>query len=146
MNTCKISLLPFSARGLYLVWDRYIFTDFQSDNELGRQVVEEYAQAARERGCAFIPVVLSCDAAVNATRMRSDERVELVAGGKGLLLDTDVLALMRELGEIARYESPELLELDVTDVQPEEAATMIVSHMLSAKGKTREGEGATLRT
>src|SRR5208282_864389 len=80
-------LLAFHMNA-YLHWSSYIFTDFQSDNELGREVVGHYAQAARDRGCTFIPVVLTCDAAVNAQRMRSGERLKLVAEGKGMLLDT----------------------------------------------------------
>lgn len=64
----------------------------------------------------MIPVVLSCDAEVNAQCMRSEKRVGLIAGGKGMLLDTRFLVAMREEGEILKWECAELLELDVTEL------------------------------
>ncbi|RDL38337.1 uncharacterized protein BP5553_02677 [Venustampulla echinocandica] len=76
----------------------YIFTNFQSDNELGRKVVGHYAEAAKARGCTFIPVVLTCDIAMNTQRIRSQERLRLLAERKGMLLDTVLLSEMREKG------------------------------------------------
>jgi hypothetical protein len=90
-----------------------------------------HAKAAKDRGCTFIPVLLICDADANAQRMRSQERLELVAGGKGMLLDTDLLYEIRSRGEILRFECPELLVLDVSGLAPEESANKIVQHMVA---------------
>ena len=113
---------------------RYIFTDCQIDNDIGRAVSEQHAQAAKDRGCLFIPVLLICDADVNGQRMRSQERLDAVAAGKGMLLDTKMLHEIRSRGEILRFECPELLELDVSGLEPEEAAVRIVEH-IAALGK-----------
>ncbi|KAG4429890.1 hypothetical protein IFR05_014634 [Cadophora sp. M221] len=107
----------------------YIFTDFQTSNPLGHSVVHEYKAAAQSRGCDFIPIVLTCDAEVNAERIRSTERLDLVKSGKGMLVDASVLGGMRGEGEIFRAECEEMTELDVTDLSPEEAAARIFGHV-----------------
>jgi hypothetical protein len=64
--------------------------------------------------------------------MRSQERQALVASGKGVLLDTDLLEAMRGRGEIYSFdyrEGIEGLELDVTALEPEEAARVILKHI-----------------
>ena len=61
--------------------------------------------------------------------MRSQERQDAVAAGKGMLLDTHVLHEIRSRGEILRLECPELLELDVSGLEPGEAAVRIVEHI-----------------
>jgi len=59
--------------------------------------------------------------------MRCQERLELVAGGKSMPLDTYLLHEIRSPGEILRFECPELLELDVPDLAPGESANRIAS-------------------
>lgn len=108
---------------------RYVFTDFSSDDELGTGVANEYASAAQARGCAFIPVVLTCAVEENVRRMRSAERVELVSMGKGLLLDTTLLETMRGDHGLFRFRRVEELELDVGGVEAGEAARMIAEHV-----------------
>ncbi|PON26140.1 hypothetical protein TGAM01_v205084 [Trichoderma gamsii] len=51
-----------------------IFTDFQSDNELGTKTAQEYCDAAQKAGRPFIPVYLSCEAETNIIRATSAER------------------------------------------------------------------------
>lgn len=113
----------------------YIFTDCQSDNDIGREITEHHAKAAKDRGCLFVPVVLICEADVNAQRMRSQERLELVASGKGMLVDTALLQEFRSNGEILRFSCPELLELDVSDLDADESAKRIVAHIKSLEIK-----------
>ncbi len=113
----------------------YIFTDFQSNDNLGSSVAQEYAAAAQRRGCLFIPVVLDCVLEENARRMRSAERVELERSGKGLLLDTSQLGEMRGRVAIYRFRCPEQLELDVSDLNAEEAARVIAEHIRCAMQK-----------
>lgn len=77
----------------------------------------------------FIPVVLNCDLKVNVERIRSEERLQLVAHGKGMLTDLGVLDEMRAKWEILKCDSPESLELDITRLQPKDAAKRIVKHL-----------------
>lgn len=109
----------------------YIFTDFQSTNELGPSVAREYEAAARARGCLFVPVILSCDGEENARRMTSEERVDLVEKqGKGMLLDTKILEDMRSRVDVYRFDCEEQLEMDVTTVTPEWAAGFVFDHVV----------------
>jgi len=103
----------------------YIFTDFTTANALGTSVANEYAAAAQARGCAFIPVVLTCAVEENARRMRSAERVELVRVGKGLLLDTALLKTMRGSQGLFCFERKEELVLDVGGMEAGEAAGVV---------------------
>lgn len=107
----------------------YVFTDFQTGNEEGASVATEYATAAKKRGCAFVPVVLTCAEAENERRMRWPERLELVEGGMGMLVDTDVLKGFRARGEIYRFQGPEQLVLDVSEISPAQAAERILQHV-----------------
>lgn len=45
--------------------------------------------------------------------------VGLSWGGMRMLLDTTLLQEMRDRGELMKFECPELLELDVMELQPE---------------------------
>jgi hypothetical protein len=98
-------------------------------------VAEHHAKAAKNRGCTFILAVLACNADVNGQRMRSQERLDLVAGGKGMLLDTTLLHEFRSKSEILRFSCPELLELDVSDMSPKEATARILEHISALDGK-----------
>lgn len=107
----------------------YIFTDFQTATEKGVSVAAEYAAAARRRGCAFIPVVLTCGEAENERRMRWPKRLGLVEAGMGMLVDTDVLKRFRRRRELYRFQGSEQLVLDVTDITPAQAAEKIMQHV-----------------
>jgi hypothetical protein len=88
---------------------------------VGWEVVNQHAQAANSKGCLFIPVVLSYEAAENERRIRSQERLDLFKGS-GKMLDTAILKDMRERGTLGRWECKELLKIDVTTLEPEEIA------------------------
>ncbi|CAD6501636.1 BgTH12-01886 [Blumeria graminis f. sp. triticale] len=107
----------------------YIFTDSQTDDPVGRSVTSHYAQAASDRGCAFIPVVLICDEEENLRRLRSQERLNLAKGGKGLLLDTDLLKGFRGQGKILKWPCKESLVIDVTHIGVEEVVHKILDHL-----------------
>ncbi|KAF8850442.1 hypothetical protein BDZ45DRAFT_751745 [Acephala macrosclerotiorum] len=62
---------------------------------------------------------------VNAQRMRSEQRLGLVARGKGMLLDTQLPSEMREGGEILKWDRGELLESDVTELNRWEVARIL---------------------
>lgn len=84
---------------------------------------------AERRRCPFIPVILACQLAENERRIQSPERLELVAGGKGMLLDTKILNGFRKRGEIHSFQAQEELVLDITNLQPAEAAARILKHV-----------------
>ena len=63
--------------------------------------------------------------------MRSPERLDLVAKGKGMLLDATVLHGFRKRGQIFKFEIAQELELDITEILPTEAAQVIVKHIQS---------------
>jgi hypothetical protein len=109
---------------------RYILTDSQPDNEIGRAVTNHHAKAGKDRGFTFIPIVLMCDANINTQRMRSQERHALVAARKGMLLDTPLLQEFKSNGETLKFPCPELLELNISDLSPE-VATRIAEHIAS---------------
>ena len=121
---------------------RYIFTDFQSTDEVGSSVAAEYADAAKGRGCIFVPIILSCDTAENEQRMRSTERLRSGADGKGMLLDTKLLMDMRGHEQIYRFKCAEELLLDVTSLKPKEAAGKILEHL---KSVTQSDEALCVR-
>ena len=112
----------------------YIFTEFQSTSESGTSTCKKYIEAARRRGCLFVPIILTCSSAENASRMQSAERMDLVAAGKGLLLDTDVLESYRKRSEIYRFQTYEEMELDVTELTPMQAANRIFAHVRTVTG------------
>ena len=114
---------------LHLLVSSYIFTDFQTINETGPAVAAEYEKAAKRRGCPFISIILECQLSENEKRMRSSERLELVAGGKGMLLDTAVLRGFRKKGQIFRFQDSSELEIDITKTSPAQAAQKILAHI-----------------
>ncbi|KAI9788408.1 MAG: hypothetical protein M1816_006933 [Peltula sp. TS41687] len=103
-----------------------IFTDFQSNNELGRSVAQEYKSAARRSGRFFFPVYLTCDVEENLCRVATAERV---SSGTGKLLSREVLQDIRSRCDLFRFGDGEELTIDVTDASPTEAAQRILAHI-----------------
>ncbi|THH16888.1 hypothetical protein EW146_g3817 [Bondarzewia mesenterica] len=105
----------------------YIFTDFQSDNALGRAVCEEYRVAACMRGCAFIPVILTCSEEENMRRVMMSERS---AHGRTKLMDAGLVAAMRGRSNICSFDDvQEQLVIDTTSHTVEAAAGQIARHL-----------------
>lgn len=112
----------------------YVFTDFQSLNELGKSVCEEYAAATTARGCVFIPVVVTCALDENMERLVSHERAE-----HKKLTNVDLARKFREEEDVYRFEDqPASLEIDVTELEPEEAANRIFEHISEVMGKIEQ--------
>ncbi|KAJ5489930.1 hypothetical protein N7453_010755 [Penicillium expansum] len=104
----------------------YIFTDFQTANEQGSSVCKEYAQAAEDRGCLLIPIVLDCDEDENIRRMTQLEREK-----HAKLMDVDLLKMLRKGAPIFEFSNrKEFLKIDVTHKKPEEVARMIWEHVV----------------
>jgi predicted kinase len=100
-------------------------------NALAKDVPEDEARLAAVRslaarmGSAFVPVLLSCDAAENERRLQMPDRIS-----KGKLANVDDL---RQL--IARYQiahdsgHPNALEIDTTHLTADETAARIAAHL-----------------
>lgn len=106
----------------------YVFTDFQSSDGLGSAVAQEYADAARARGCVFVPIIMTCSVRQNVIRAGGSDRIR---DGHGKLTDLNLIMDMRtqEGTGIASFGGDSELELDVTDIKPEEAAKIIAEHV-----------------
>ncbi|RAH44412.1 uncharacterized protein BO95DRAFT_483127 [Aspergillus brunneoviolaceus CBS 621.78] len=103
----------------------YIFTDFQTTNAQGAQVCAEYAQAADDRGCALITVVLTCAADENLRRMMHADR-----GVHAKLQDVRLLEAFRRGAPVFRFsDRKEFLEVDVTGFEVAEVAARIWEHV-----------------
>ncbi|KAG4287508.1 hypothetical protein FPRO06_05160 [Fusarium proliferatum] len=100
-----------------------VFTDFQSDNELGQSVAQEYASAARHADRPFLPVYLTCGLEANIQRVDNAERV---ASGTTKLLDQDLLRDMRERCELFRFQGYPGLMIDSTEKTALENAKKIL--------------------
>ncbi|KAF4947928.1 hypothetical protein FGADI_10088 [Fusarium gaditjirri] len=100
-----------------------VFTDFQSDNELGQSVAQEYADAANDAGRAFLPVYLTCGLEANIERVDNAERV---ASGTTKLLDKDLLRDMRGRCELFRFQGYPGLVIDSTEKTALENAKKIL--------------------
>ncbi|KAF9878401.1 hypothetical protein CkaCkLH20_03893 [Colletotrichum karsti] len=105
----------------------YIFTDFQSSDEVGSAACAEYLAAARARGAALVSVVVSCDEATNLARLQSADRE-----AHRKIVDPELLHMFRNGVQIHRFDVSEStsLEVDVSKLAPAEAATRILEHVL----------------
>ncbi|KAJ5826813.1 hypothetical protein N7447_003576 [Penicillium robsamsonii] len=104
----------------------YIFTDFQTKNEQGASVCVEYAQAAKNRGCLLIPIVLTCDEDENIRRITQLEREK-----HAKLMDVELLRMFRKGAPIFEFnDRKEFLKIDVTHLEPEEVTRIIWEHVL----------------
>ena len=114
----------------------YVFTDFQTGDEIGSSVMAEYRDMARRRDCVFVPVILTCSTEENLRRLGSVERAK-----HGKLTDKEVVSAMREEGaEVHRWERDEMqMELDVTELDADEAARVICRHVMGVLEDLRCG-------
>ncbi|EKV04269.1 Chromatin associated protein KTI12 [Penicillium digitatum] len=103
----------------------YVFTDFQSDDELGATVCAEYLATAEARHAALVPILLFCDEKTNMQRLVSSDR-ELHAK----LTDVELVTQFRREGDVHRFTGhPNYLEIDVSNFTPDEAAKQICEHI-----------------
>lgn len=90
----------------------FIFTDSRSSVELDSSAAREYEASAKERGCPFISIILSCRLEENTRRLCSVGR----GGSRNTkLTDLEVFRTVRETEDIYHFGGPMELELDVTE-------------------------------
>ncbi|KAL4735869.1 hypothetical protein BDV11DRAFT_24002 [Aspergillus similis] len=102
----------------------YVFTDFQTTNEQGTSVCLEYVQAAKDRCCQLISIVLICDEEENVRRVVHSGR-KMHAAGK--LRDVELLRMFRRGAPVFTFSNA--LEIDVTKLEPEDVARIIWEHI-----------------
>ncbi|KAI1175827.1 hypothetical protein F4777DRAFT_578612 [Nemania sp. FL0916] len=115
-----------------------VFTDFQSDNELGRKVALEYKLAAMQASRPFVPIYLVCDEQENLRRLSSQERL---ASGTTKLTSADVLKGIRSRSTLFHFNECAGLTIDITSKSPVEAAKEISNHV-QALADGQSGLGA----
>ncbi|KAJ5494159.1 hypothetical protein N7463_010246 [Penicillium fimorum] len=113
----------------------YLFTDFQTKNEQGASVCAEYAQAAKDRGCLLIPVVLTCNEDENIKRITQSDREK-----HAKLMDVELLKTFRKGSVFEFSDRKEFLKIDVTHLEPEEVARIIWEHALTFHPDLSGGE------
>ena len=101
--------------------------DFQSNNDLGRDVAREYEAAASRARRPFLPIYLKCDIEENTRRITSLQRR---SSGTTKLLNPEVLAEMRSRCQLFRFDGVEGITSDVTNMGPEEAAEALAREVM----------------
>ncbi|KAI1068561.1 hypothetical protein LB507_004246 [Fusarium sp. FIESC RH6] len=103
-----------------------LFTDFQSNDDIGRSVLAEYLNFADRQGSIIIPITLTCSREENLRRLVSDEREAY-----GKLTNPELVGNLRDSSEIYQWPDhhPSLLVLDVTELSVAEAVLAIVEHL-----------------
>ncbi|KAL9078331.1 MAG: hypothetical protein Q9157_002762 [Trypethelium eluteriae] len=103
-----------------------VFTDFQSNNELGRGVAREYEAAAQRSGRPFLPIYLECEVDENVRRVASAQRTN---SGTTKLLDSEVLKGIRVRCHLYRFDEIKGISLDVSSIAPQEAAEALLEQI-----------------
>ncbi|RYP05586.1 hypothetical protein DL764_003699 [Monosporascus ibericus] len=98
-----------------------------TDSELGREVANEYRDAARETGRPFIPVYMICDVEANLERIANADRLE---SALGKLLDRRTLERLRGSCELYVFEDDcPSLTVDTTNTPPADTAMRILAFL-----------------
>ena len=109
----------------------FIFTDSQTEHN---DCVSDYTDLMLgDHGRRFYTVILHCELEENIRRLNAPER-----GGSlnGKLTDVEVLKEYRSKQSILTFRDDDEIEIDVTDVRPEEAARRVEEFL-----ERREREG-----
>ncbi|KAK1633998.1 hypothetical protein BDP81DRAFT_325366 [Colletotrichum phormii] len=105
----------------------YVFTDFQSNDDVGSAVCAEYSETACDRGAALVSVVVTCDEATNIARIQSADRK-----AHRKIVDPGLLRMFRNGVRIHRFDEPGTMsiEVDVTESTPTEAARRMLKYIM----------------
>jgi tRNA uridine 5-carbamoylmethylation protein Kti12 len=108
----------------------YLFTDWQSGDDIGKEVCKDFQLAARERGSDFIPIVITCEEPENIVRLRNSDR-----GFWNKITDVELLVQFRKQSHpppVYRFEGVATrFELDVTNLSAQQSAECIMRHLLT---------------
>ena len=108
-----------------------ILTDAKfADSAWGNELWDDTLAIAVERGVPFLVVVVECEPDENDRRLRSPERM-----GKRKPIDDTLLRVDRHERVLLRRDADGVLELDVTRLEPEEAAERIDAWVTEHEGE-----------
>ncbi|CZT23858.1 uncharacterized protein RCC_09573 [Ramularia collo-cygni] len=106
----------------------YVFTDWQSGDSTGTQVCKEFITMSKNRGCEYIPVIITCDEDENCRRLIDGQREQW-----SKVRNVDLLLQWRQRKDPPPvYEFRDLerrLEVDVTKLSAKQAAEAIFKHV-----------------
>ena len=88
-----------------------------------RDAYEQVKAVAGRRGNVFLPVVLTASDDAHASRMANADRVERLKH-----TDVDSAARKRSTEDLLHFDHPNRLDLDTTDLPPDDAARLIIAH------------------
>lgn len=107
----------------------FIMTNYLADDPSEQRAFDEVAELARARNAAFLPVILRCHPEEHLRRFADPHRAERLKWR-----DPEGLSqLIDEKGHLEPRDA-NLMDLDVTDLAPSEAAQLILTqgrHLLS---------------
>ncbi|MGH6805233.1 MAG: AAA family ATPase [Ensifer adhaerens] len=102
----------------------FLFTDALSDDAFDSRAFEDYATLAADRGARFVAIVLDCAIEENLKRLTRAGRSKAHK-----LTDPQVLIDLRSRHVLLRGKCDQLIELDVTNLGADEAASEIAARM-----------------
>lgn len=104
----------------------YVLTNALLDSDFDRTAYQQIVDLAAHRGSVFVPVILTCSEEENQRRVAEPDR-ELN------MKHTDPVSALqqRRATNLLPIDHPNRLDLDNTNLSPEEAAAQIIAH---AKG------------
>lgn len=94
------------------------------EDEEDYKIYEQIRDAITKSGRAYIPVLLTCSEEENLTRIMDEGREANMK-----MRDTNGLRELRNKFTLAGKDHPNVLQLDITALQPHEAATFIRKHV-----------------
>lgn len=104
-----------------------LLTDAISDDAFDSALFEEYRALAAKRGAALVSIVLECSPEQNAERLVAAGRAE-----RRKLTNPAILASLRASHRLLRPAGVPLVELDVSELSPAEAAAILAERCRAA--------------
>ncbi|OOG66490.1 AAA family ATPase [Sinorhizobium sp. A49] len=102
----------------------FLFTDALSDDEFDSRSFDDYATLAADRSARFVAVVLDCSMEENLKRLTRAGRSKAHK-----LTDPQVLMDLRSRHVLLKGKCDQLIELDVTSLGADEAASEIAARI-----------------
>ena len=110
-------------------WSYVLTNVVHEDDPKSEPIVRRLRAVAAARGGPYVPVLLHCDRDELLRRVVSPER-----RAKGKWVDAVGLAGHLDTRTLYRPDDPNLLELDVTTLAPEETAARVIAHLDEVRG------------
>lgn len=104
----------------------FLFTDALSDDAFDSRAFDDYATLAADRSARFVAVVLDCSVEENLKRLTRAGRAKAHK-----LTDPQVLIDLRSRHVLLKGKCDQLIELDVTSLGADEAASEIAAQMVT---------------